>query len=111
MAPRMSTQTLAVLALLMANPTDEWYGFELAERADIKTGTLYPLLARLERQGWLRSSWEDIDPRVAGRPRRRLYVLTPEGATAASEHLRARAARAAHGRRSSWFPAPERNPA
>lgn len=75
----MTAQTLKVLALLLENPTEEWYGFSLIEQTKIKSGTLYPILIRLEKAGWLDSHLEDIDPRVAGRPARRLYVLTGEG--------------------------------
>jgi DNA-binding PadR family transcriptional regulator len=37
------------------------------------------MLARLEAAGWLSSEWEAIDPREAGRPRRRFYRLTASG--------------------------------
>ena len=86
-APRMTAQTLRLLAVLLNDPTNEWYGFDLADRADLKTGTLYPILARLERAGWLKSYWEDVDPQVAQRPRRRLYVLTPTGQKLGGEEL------------------------
>jgi DNA-binding PadR family transcriptional regulator len=48
---------------------------------------MYPLLARLETAGWFKSTWEDLDPREAGRPRRRLYTLTPLGQTKANDAL------------------------
>jgi DNA-binding PadR family transcriptional regulator len=83
----MTAQTLKVLAAFLADPTDEWYGFDLAQHTGLRTGTLYPLLARLERAGWLKSRVEDIDPRAVGRPRRRLYVLTGEGEGAAHHEL------------------------
>jgi PadR family transcriptional regulator PadR len=85
--PRITTQTLVVLSVLLRDPMAEWYGFELADHAKLKSGTLYPLLARLERAGWLESRWEDVDPHQAGRPRRRLYLLTGEGANCAREVL------------------------
>jgi PadR family transcriptional regulator PadR len=37
--------------------------------------------------GWLSSRWEDIDPQVEGRPPRRYYRLTAEGALAARAAL------------------------
>lgn len=83
----MTRQTLAVLAVFLADPQAEWHGFNLADQTKLKSGTLYPLLARLEKAGWLASRKEDIDPRVVGRPRRRLYVLTGEGAAAARREL------------------------
>lgn len=45
-------------------------------------GTLYKALGRLEEFGLLTSQWEDAAA-VEGRPRRRLYELTGEGARAA----------------------------
>jgi PadR family transcriptional regulator, regulatory protein PadR len=43
-------------------------------------GTLYKALGRLERAGMLASSWEDPENAVAaGRPRRRMYWVTPSG--------------------------------
>lgn len=85
--PRMTTQTLAVLAVMLGEPTAEWYGFDLADRAGLKTGTLYPILVRLEHAKWLHSYWETVDPHVVGRPRRRLYELTAEGQQAAQAEL------------------------
>ncbi len=81
--PRLTVQTLAILSAMLDAPYEQWYGLELSRIADVKSGTLYPSLARLERAGWVSSSWEDVDPSVAGRPRRRLYRLTGVGADAA----------------------------
>jgi PadR family transcriptional regulator, regulatory protein PadR len=83
----MTTQTLAVLAVFLADPTAEWYGFDLADKTKLKSGTMYPLLARLEKAGWLTSRTEDVDPSVVGRPRRRLYGLTGEGELVARREL------------------------
>jgi PadR family transcriptional regulator, regulatory protein PadR len=47
-------------------------------------GTAYPILLRLENEGWVTSRWEDIDPHVEKRPRRRYYRLTASGAVQAS---------------------------
>lgn len=89
--PRMTAQTLSVLAAMLEAPYDLWYGLELGKSAELASGTLYPILARLEQAGWLSSTWEDVDPSIAGRPRRRLYRLTGEGADTArlavDEHL------------------------
>ncbi|MCA1708308.1 MAG: PadR family transcriptional regulator [Actinobacteria bacterium] len=61
------------------------YGFELSKITGLKSGTLYPILARLESAGWLCSGWESSD--TPGRPRRRYYRLTGVGAAAADRHL------------------------
>ena len=56
-----------------------------AKRGHLASGTLYPILLRLESAGWLASRWESVDPSEAGRPRRRLYRITPGGLRRASE--------------------------
>lgn len=68
-------------------------------------GTLYKALSRLEEFGLLASRWED-EPAAEGRPRRRLYELTGQGARVA-EQARADEARGAPGsaRRVAWEPA------
>jgi DNA-binding PadR family transcriptional regulator len=87
----MTTQTLAVVSAMLANPDADWYGLELAKQSKLKPGTIYPILDRLLKGDWLERRWEDIDPAVEGRPRRRLYRLTAVGAPAArralEEHL------------------------
>ena len=46
-------------------------------------GTLYKALGRMAEAGLLESRWEDPEVAVGeGRPRRRLYRVTPLGATA-----------------------------
>jgi DNA-binding PadR family transcriptional regulator len=76
----MTLPTQLVLRALLESPARQRYGLELGQAAGLATGTIHPILARLERMGWLTSSWEDIDPHEQGRPRRRYYVLTPDGA-------------------------------
>ena len=75
----MTNQTLAILAAMLSDPARPWYGLELVDDSGLKSGTIYPALARLERAGWLASRWETVDPHAAGRPRRRLYELTGTG--------------------------------
>ncbi|HEX8206394.1 MAG TPA: helix-turn-helix transcriptional regulator [Solirubrobacteraceae bacterium] len=90
--PKISLQTLKLLRAMLDHPADEFYGRELGAETGLASGTLYPVLNRLENAGWLTSHWEKLDPRVAGRPPRRLYRLTGAGETAAraacDEHLR-----------------------
>ena len=89
--PRMTVQTLAILSAMLDDEFRDWYGLQLSDLTGIKSGTLYPALARLEKARWLASTWEDVNPTVEGRPRRRLYRLTGQGADAArravDEHL------------------------
>jgi len=82
---RISLQTLKVLEIFLENPTQPFAGAEVHQRCGIASGTLYPILLRLESAGWFVSQWEAIDPAVAGRPRRRLYRLTATGLRRASE--------------------------
>lgn len=87
MARRPSLQTLEVLQLMVEHPTADFYGLELAKAAGIPSGTIYPILRRLEDSEWLESSWEQINPREEGRPRKRLYRLTGLGEREARRHL------------------------
>ena len=83
---RITIQVLKVLDALLEGGDDERYGFELSKVTGLKSGTLYPILARLEAAGWLTSGWENPDDST-GRPRRRYYRLTGVGAEAAKQHL------------------------
>jgi PadR family transcriptional regulator PadR len=82
---RMSLQTLRVLEAFLENPTEQLSGAEVHQQCGIASGTLYPILLRLESAGWFVSKWESIDPSSVGRPRRRLYRLTTTGLRRASE--------------------------
>ncbi|MGP8000575.1 MAG: PadR family transcriptional regulator [Streptosporangiaceae bacterium] len=86
---RMTLQTVSVLRVLLDDPLGEHYGLEIAKAAELPSGSLYPILARLERERWVTSDWEQIDERAAGRRRRRYYRLTPDGAVWAQQALRA----------------------
>jgi len=78
--PRMTIPTQLVLRALLAEPTREMYGLEICTEAGLPSGTIHPILARLEGLGWVESQWEDIEPKDEGRPRRRYYKLTKDGA-------------------------------
>jgi PadR family transcriptional regulator, regulatory protein PadR len=76
---RLTQPTLRVLRFLIDKPLEARSGAEIAKATSLGSGTLYPMLGRLEGAGWLSSEWERIDPREAGRPRRRFYKLTADG--------------------------------
>jgi PadR family transcriptional regulator, regulatory protein PadR len=78
--PRMTLTTQLVLRALLDHPADELYGLEICAKAGLPSGTIHPILARLEKIAWLESRWEEADPREQGRPRRRYYRLSPDGA-------------------------------
>src|SRR3982074_1659275 len=77
--PRLTQQTLKVLGTFMSSNTRELSGAEIAKFSQLSSGTLYPILYRLEEFGWLDSRWETGDPAALGRPRRRYYRITGEG--------------------------------
>jgi PadR family transcriptional regulator PadR len=88
---------LVLLTLLLSRPM---YGYEilttLEERGNggfqFKQGTLYPLLYRLEREGWIEAAW--VEPE--GAKRRKTYRITRDGRraqrTKAAEWARLQAA-------------------
>ena len=86
--PRMSAPTLKVLGALLSDPRDKLSGAEIARLTKVASGTLYPILLRLEDAGWLDSQWEDGDPRELGRPRRRFYRVTGLGERRAKAVIR-----------------------
>ena len=87
--PRMTIPTQYVLSTLLAEPDRERYGAEIGMAAGLASGTIHPILARLEGVGWLTSRWEQINPSAAGRPARRYYRLTTEGVSDARAALAA----------------------
>jgi PadR family transcriptional regulator, regulatory protein PadR len=76
-----------VLRVLIADPTAEHYGYDLMKATRLPSGTLYPMLARLQQEGLVRSEWEEQRPDAAGRPPRKYYRLTAEGARVARLEL------------------------
>ena len=79
-AIKMTGPVQQVLRAMLDHPTVPLYGLQISKQADLETGTLYPVMARLERVGWVESSWEDPDLSISdGRPRRRYYQLTKDG--------------------------------
>jgi PadR family transcriptional regulator, regulatory protein PadR len=86
-SPRMTLPTQLVLRALLEEPTREMYGLEICAAAGLPSGTIHPILGRLEQLGWLESRWEEIDPHTEKRPRRRYYKLSKDGAALARESL------------------------
>ncbi|MEJ2204592.1 MAG: PadR family transcriptional regulator [Gemmatimonadota bacterium] len=69
--------SLRILAAIRDGST---YGLEIVRDTELPSGTIYPTLGRMRRNGLVRTRWED--QRTAereGRPRRRYYELTAEG--------------------------------
>ena len=66
-----------VLGAFLADPAASRYGYDLMKAARLPSGTLYPLLARLERENLVASAWET--PQQEGQRPRKYYQLTGEG--------------------------------
>lgn len=84
---RMTLPTARVLAALLAEPDAERYGLDLMQATGLASGTLYPILHRLQEAGWLQSAWEQVDPSAEGRPARRYYKLSGAGVEQARQSL------------------------
>jgi PadR family transcriptional regulator, regulatory protein PadR len=74
--PRLSPETLLVLARFLERPTEWRYGYELSRVTGLKSGTLYPILMRLEKHALLEACWVATEDGV---PPRHTYRLTPNG--------------------------------
>ena len=56
------------------------HGFDILDATQLASGTVYPILRRLEREGLVSASWEDVGiAQQEQRPPRRYYELTPAG--------------------------------
>lgn len=86
---RATTAVTKVLAAFLEDPAVDRYGLDLMRASGHPSGTLYPILTRLLRAGWIEAHWEQVDPVMAGRPARRYYRLTPDGAVAARDQITA----------------------
>jgi len=78
----------ATVAILRAIDEDHAYGLDIIAQTALATGTVYVTLGRLQKRGFVTTSWED--QRIAdreGRPRRRYYRLTDRGRVALAEAL------------------------
>lgn len=86
---RVTVAVARVLAVFLEDVTVDRYGLDLMRFSGYPSGTLYPILLRLEKSGWLTSSWESVDPVTTGRPARRYYRLTPDGVVQARAEIAA----------------------
>ena len=75
----MTRATQLVLRAFVADPTREMYGLQIGQEAGLASGTIHPILARLEACGWLESCWEDLGQEAMGRPRRILAARIAAG--------------------------------
>ncbi len=76
-----------VLRVFLADTSAHHHGYDLMKAARLPSGTLYPMLARLEGEGLVSSQWEPWTDEAGGRPPRKYYLLTGEGARVARLEL------------------------
>lgn len=84
---RFSAQTVDVLQALAARDDGWLYGLEIAATTGLKSGSLYPILVRLDERGLLEGRWTPSE--LPGRPQRHAYRITGAGCTALREALAA----------------------
>ena len=77
--PRISGPTLKVLGIFLTSGNREVSGADVSRLTALASGTLYPILSRLELAGWLESRWETELASDLKRPRKRLYRITALG--------------------------------
>lgn len=80
----LSPAARRLLAALSASAGRWRHGYDLCREADVKSGTLYPLLIRLEAQGHLQAEWHEAGE--PGRPPRHVYRLTASGLRLAADN-------------------------
>lgn len=78
-SPRLTAPTIKILGALLQVSSEGISGADISKTTGISSGTLYPILFRLEKAEWLTSEWEEGNPTELGRPRRRLYTMTSTG--------------------------------
>ncbi len=93
----LSRHARLLLAVLLEARGSWKHGYDLAGLTGLKSGTLYPLLIRLEAQGYLEAEWQP--PAASGRPPRHAYRLTAAGEQLARAEAVPAAAKAL---RSGW---------
>ncbi len=82
---RMTAPLERVFRIFLDDPAALRYGYDLMKAAGLPSGTLYPLLGRLEAQRLVSSAWET--PGQDGERPRRYYQLTGEGIEVARQEL------------------------
>ncbi len=80
---RLSPQTLEVLETFLHEAGAWRYGYDISRDTGLKSGTLYPILMRLNENKLLVTKWEASAE--AGRPPRHMYRLTGDGVKFARE--------------------------
>ncbi|HEV2891770.1 MAG TPA: helix-turn-helix transcriptional regulator [Frankiaceae bacterium] len=89
---RFTTATRLVLDVIMgAPPEDPAWGYRIIDESGLGSGTVYPIVDRLEEAGLIVGEWEAAQP--DDRPRRRFYTVTGAGRVWYEQHSRGRTRR------------------
>src|SRR5918993_2287664 len=84
----MRRLSISAVSVLQAVSNGFEYGFDIIDNTGLPSGTVYPALSRLERDGFVRSAWEnEARAHRDGRPARRYYRITAAGVRALSDAL------------------------
>jgi PadR family transcriptional regulator PadR len=85
----MRRLSVTAVSVLQAVVNGFEYGFDIIDTTGLPSGTVYPALSRLERDGYVKSAWED-ERRAHrdGRPARRYYQVTAPGVRVLQDSLR-----------------------
>lgn len=75
--PRAPSPAARRLLQELASPWSWRHGYDLARVTGLKSGTLYPLLMRLNAEGLLEAEWRSSPE--PGRPPRHVYRLSETG--------------------------------
>ena len=82
----MRRLSIPAVSVLHALSNGVKYGFHVIDATGLPSGTVYPVLSRLERDGLVKSTWEDErGAHAEGRPARRYYRVTSAGEKALRE--------------------------
>jgi PadR family transcriptional regulator, regulatory protein PadR len=82
----MRRLSITAVAVLQAIAGGYEYGFDIIDQTGLPSGTVYPALGKLARDGLVKSAWEnEQDAHADGRPARRYYRLTAPGVKALGE--------------------------
>lgn len=72
--------SFTTITVLHAVASGSRHGFDVIDTTGLPSGTVYPALGRLERDGLVKSTWEDAEAaRQQKRPPRRYYRVTAQG--------------------------------
>lgn len=77
-----SIQEIQLIELFLGNPRVWFYGYQIEDKTDIPSGTLYPLLRKLHKKGWLDKDSDIFEGRT-----RHYYSLNQEGGVSAQERI------------------------